>query len=145
MTRRVVRPGIRRLFRLALRRQARVETELVDELLLHVELRAAQLVARGMPAEAARAEALRRLGFSSIDQARRPLDKESGRTTRRSRLRDWGESIAQDVRLSLRQLARRPQFVGAVVATLGIALAAAATMFGVVDRLLVRPPPHVIA
>ena len=99
MSRDWVRPGIRRLFRLALRRRARVESELYDELLLHIELRAAQLAARGISPAEATAEALRRLGFSSLHEARRQLSEESGRATRRLRVRDWVESVAQDVTL----------------------------------------------
>ncbi|HEY9450939.1 MAG TPA: permease prefix domain 1-containing protein, partial [Gemmatimonadaceae bacterium] len=53
--------GIRRAFRLALRQQP-VEQEVDAEIEFHLEMRAAELVARGMTPEAARAEARRRFG-----------------------------------------------------------------------------------
>jgi predicted permease len=140
-----IRPGIRRAFLLALPWRRRVQGELIDELELHVDLRARQLQATGMTADDARAEALRRLGFTSMDEARERLAAEGARIARPLRLRDVMDSVSTDSLLAVRQLRRQPGFAIAVVATLGIALAAAATMFGVVDRLLLRPPAGVAA
>ena len=53
--------GTRRAFRLALRRP-RIETDVEDEVSFHLEMRVAELVARGWSPDAARAEALRRFG-----------------------------------------------------------------------------------
>ncbi|GJG85966.1 hypothetical protein tb265_11470 [Gemmatimonadetes bacterium T265] len=45
-----------------------------------------------------------------------------------------------DLRLAVRALARARAFAAAVVLTLGLGIGANVTMFGVVDRLLFRPP-----
>src|SRR5688500_2117729 len=140
-----VRPGIRRSFRLAVFRRARREADLSDELRLHVELRTAQLVARGLDPEDARAEALRRLGDSTFEGAFWRLLPYRTRAEQRMRARDWLDAIRQDVGFSLRQLRRNPGFTLAVIGTLAVAIGATATMFGIVDRLMFRPPAHVEA
>ena len=55
-----IRPGIRRLFQLAVRRDAFAHAELEEEIRLHLELRTAQLIREGSSPEAAQAEAERR-------------------------------------------------------------------------------------
>jgi putative ABC transport system permease protein len=58
----VIRPGIRRIFRLPLWRRDVAEQELDEEIRLHLELRAEQLERQGMTPETAQAEARRRFG-----------------------------------------------------------------------------------
>ncbi|MEX2180052.1 MAG: ADOP family duplicated permease [Gemmatimonadaceae bacterium] len=52
-------------------------------------------------------------------------------------------SFLDDVRIAARALARRPGFLFVTTLTLGVGIAANAVMFGVVDQLLLQPPPHV--
>jgi putative ABC transport system permease protein len=51
------------------------------------------------------------------------------------------DSIWRDVQYAIRGLKSKPGFTIAVVATLGLGIGANAAMFGIVDRLLFRPPP----
>ena len=53
--------GVRRAFRLAVRRPA-IERDVDAEIAFHLEMRAAELEARGLTHDAARAEARRRFG-----------------------------------------------------------------------------------
>src|SRR5258707_3272060 len=49
-----------------------------------------------------------------------------------------------DLRYAVRSLARSPVLTLAAVLTLGLGIGANSAMFGVVDRLFFRPPPHVV-
>src|SRR2546425_980902 len=51
--------------------------------------------------------------------------------------------VLQDLRYALRSFARSPALVAAAVVCLALGIGANATIFGVVDTLLFRPPPHV--
>ena len=51
------------------------------------------------------------------------------------------EGLFKDIRYAFRGLRAKPAFAVAVIATLGLGIGANAAMFGVVDRLLLRPPP----
>ena len=139
-----IRPRIRRAFRLALRRADLSDREIEEELRTHVSLRAAQLVERGQtPAEAER-QALSRLGgswedaLSRLSAAGRVRD---GRLQARERI----DAVWGDLRYAIRTLLRQPAFGLVVVLTFALGIGANATMFGVIDRLLLRPPPHVRA
>jgi putative ABC transport system permease protein len=50
------------------------------------------------------------------------------------------ESFRQDLKYALRGLRLKPAFAIAVIGTIGLGIGANASMFGIVDRLLFRPP-----
>ena len=133
-------PGSRRLFRL-LGREAPVEQEIDAEIAFHLDAEVEALMARGMDRDAARAEARRRFGqvettraeLARIDRGRRMKER------RVSRLED----LRQDLGYALRGVRRQPAFAGLIVVILGLGIGANATMFGLVDRLLLRPPARV--
>lgn len=53
------------------------------------------------------------------------------------------EILVYDSRLALRGFRRRPFFTAMIVATLALGVGANATMFGIIDRLLLTAPPHI--
>jgi hypothetical protein len=66
----MIRPGVRRLFRLPGRETARTDRELDEELRLHLELRVEQLRGRGWGEAEAWEEARRRFGTPRTKQSR---------------------------------------------------------------------------
>jgi len=138
----LVRPGVRRLFDLMLRRGDISRRDVDAEIALHLELRVDQLVRQGMPRERAEFEARRR--FGPVENAIVMLEETAHQRDRRMSFRDWLDSTLQDARYALRGLRREPAFTGFAVVTLALGIGANAAMYGVVDRLLLRGPDHVL-
>lgn len=61
-----------------------------------------------------------------------------------ARVNAWLEAVSQDIRYAFRGLRLRPGFAAMVVITLSLGIGANATMFGILDRLLLRAPAHVV-
>ncbi|MFN8582750.1 MAG: hypothetical protein U0163_17460 [Gemmatimonadaceae bacterium] len=77
---REIRPRVRRLFSLGVRRRDLIAAQTDEELRFHLEARIERLVAIGLSRDAATAEALRRLsGESNLQVARRQLQQSAGR------------------------------------------------------------------
>src|SRR5688572_28980432 len=137
----LIRPGVRRLFDLMLRRPDVSRRDLDSEVALHIDLRAVQLVRLGLSPQDARHEAERRFGSVKALQS---LEHSAYRRDRKMSFRDWLDSLAQDLRYALRGLRREPAFTAFAVITLALGIGANAAMYGVVDRLLLRGPDHVL-
>ncbi|HEU4995463.1 MAG TPA: ABC transporter permease [Gemmatimonadaceae bacterium] len=120
-------------FRLrALFDRSRMERELDDELRFHLERETEKHMRAGLPH--AEAERLAQVTFGGMSRIKDD--------TRDSRGVIGIEVFQQDLRYAWRGLRSRPGFAIAVVLTLGLGIGANTAMFGIVDRLLFRPPAH---
>jgi predicted permease len=110
-------------------RRGKLYDDLPEEIRLHIEEHAEQLMREGMSREEAERRA--RVAFGN-------------RTVHQERSREvwqWPtlSSIAADVRFALRQLRRSPGFACAAILTLALAIGANAVVFGMLNALILRP------
>lgn len=103
-------------------------------------MRSEELKARGLPADEARREALRR--FGDLEFTRRYCRQQDLRKETRMRRRLSLAEFARDLRISVRSLVRLPGLSATIVLTVGIALGAAVAMLAVVRSVIVNPLPY---
>jgi putative ABC transport system permease protein len=132
--------GIRRLFRLPGTSDS-VRREVDDEIRFHLETRTTALMAQGMGAADARAAAEREFGDARA--AREELALVGRRRVHRERRAAWWDGTLRDLHYTVRGLWKQKAFATVVVLTLALGIGANATMFGLVDRLLLRPPAYI--
>ena len=132
--------GIRRLLNIPESRR-RVQHDVDDEIRFHLESRVAELVAGGTRPEVARDIAARE--FGDVAEARVEIAQVDRRRLTRERAQAWWDTLGQDLAYSARSLRSQPGFAAVVVLVLALGIGANVTMFGVIDRLLLRAPAYV--
>jgi predicted permease len=104
-----------------------------EEFRIHIEMETEANLRRGLSPGEARRRA--RVSFGGVERY-----KERARDARGTRS---VENLWYDVRLGARRLMRAPALTVGVVAMFGLGLGASGVVFGILDRLVLAPPPHV--
>ncbi|HET9425382.1 MAG TPA: ABC transporter permease [Gemmatimonadaceae bacterium] len=130
------RPGIRRLFSLALRRRD-WEREVEEEILTHLAIRAERLVEIGMSPAEAKDEAVRR--FGPLGEARARLMEAAGHREEHMRRREILGELRQDAAFAWRTLARNRGWAAVAIITLALGIGATTAVWSAATTLLLRP------
>jgi len=110
------------------------------ELGFHLEMRRADLVARGAtPEEAGR---LVRERFGDVEAVAAECRTITHRRERRRTRHEWLGALAQDLRFAFRTLGRDRIPTTVAVLTLALGIGASTVMFALVDGVLLRPLPY---
>lgn len=133
--------GIRRLFRIWTVRPD-PERELEEEFEHHLAQTERDLIAEGRTPERAAAEARARLGDMETYRDR-ILRIDRRRVAMRKRA-EWWDVVVGGLGGAVRGIRRYPGFAAGVILTLGLGIGVNSAMFGIVDRILLRPPEHVV-
>ncbi|MBS1798476.1 MAG: ABC transporter permease [Acidobacteria bacterium] len=124
-----LRRGLHRLF--SLFRKEPLDRDLDAEMKTHLELAVEENMSKGMPWQEARRQALIR--FGGVEQAKE--------RQRESRSLFGLETLLQDLRYTMRTLARDRGFATVAILILALGIGANVVVFSVVNTILLRPLP----
>ena len=129
----------RRLLRIAFNKRHASE-QVDDELHFHIETLVERLVSQGKSEEDARREVMER--FGSYRKTHSFLARGTERRVHAPGWQRFLDGLRQDLRISLRACLKRPGFTALAAVTAGLGIGACATLFSVVDSVLLRPLPY---
>ena len=113
-------------------RRAKVRDEIDEELRFHISARIADNLAAGMSPEAARVDAVRRFGNTTLSRER----------SYEADIFVWLETILQDLRYGVRNLRSNPLVSAVAALSLALAIGATTAIFSVVHTVLLRALPY---
>jgi putative ABC transport system permease protein len=121
-------------------RRRTLKADVDEELALHIELRAAELIAGGVEPDEARREALRQ--FGDLDATREYCRRQDQQRENEMQKTLWWQDFSQDLRIAARSLLRAPMLTLTIVVTVGLGLGATAAIFSAVSAAILRPLPY---
>ena len=124
-----------------LRRGSRsVQSDVDEELQLHLDLRTEELISAGLTPGDARREAARQFGDlkGTRDYCRRQDIEKDDTVQRRLMLEDF----VQDLRIGVRGLLRAPLMTLIIITTVGLGVGATTAIFAAIDAAYLRPLPY---
>ena len=115
------------------------DADVDEELRFHLDARADDLIGQGLSRERAAAQALGEFGdMPTVRDRLRAIDR---RVIRKRAVRLHWNGLGHDLWYAVRRLWGSPGFTVAATVTLTIAIGATASVFGIVDGVLLKPLP----
>jgi len=116
-----------------------IDADVDDELRFHLDMRARDYEARGLPTDDARRAAAERFGdVQSIGGALRNHDRRRERGRQRQ---EYMSDLTNDLRYGTRAFLRAPAFTTVALLTIALGIGATTAIYSVVNAVILRPLP----